>query len=1230
MRNNIAAGAAHRTAKVAPKAERKYQQGLTLMQQARYDEAATAFEAAIERSPKDPLFWINLAQARRKLGRAEAAVEAARRAVALDPGSALARRMLGLCLNESGLHADAAAVLDARTGSDDERAAMLTERGLALQRAGQMHASVEPLLEAARLVPTSIKTHIALSDAFKGLDMPEAAWECQRTAVALDASNPYLLCSLIHLGLSACKWAGLREATSRLAELCAAGTGPAPVPFMHLSVPGASAQAHLRTAQAHCARTTGHLKLLPPVAPTQRRPGRIRVGYFSNDFHSHATAYLMARVLEHHDRSAFEVFAYSYGPDDGSPMRRRLETAIEHFVDVQHESARTTAERIRADGIDVLVDLKGYTLHARPEVLAYRPAPIQVNYLGYPGTMGAPFIDYIITDPVVTPPEVAGDFTEKFAYLPHSYQPNDDTRPVGPPPPRAECGLPDDAFVFCCFNNTYKITPQMFDIWCRLLAQVEGSVLWLLDANLQAKGNLRAEARARGIDPLRLIFAPKLPLAQHLARLANADLVLDTLPYNAHTTASDALWAGVPVVTCPGETFASRVAASLLRAAELPELVAASLEEYVSVALRLAQEPSGLAALKAKLRSRRSTCALFDSERYARNLEALYERMFERWRSGLPPDHLPSEQRGAIRAVICDDTAAEDSGAEALNVWSERSVSAATSSRAGTDDCELAKLRTALSLRPYDASLHTAYESAVKRRREPVPAAAIGLIITCEKYFKRALRLHAKLSALNVLPLRLVVGRGAKVPAHADLLEVDAPDDYESLPKKVRAAFVNAYERHGCAVFKIDDDLEINDDTRFVDDVRALIGGAVDYAGFEVGSPDHDRTWHWNKCRDAVLNRMPYGKRFRGTWANGPFYYLSASALRAFALATLRFPSEIDGELYEDKFVGDTLRAEGIRLAPLPAGAAGVAADNLPPAPLVGPAVPRPTPMTSPWAAQRLAHACPAERHDRPLKVAVVTPYYKEERRLIERCIDSVRAQTYGATHFVVADGFAQPWLDGAGVRHLRLDHAHADFGNTPRAIGGLLAVSEGFDAVCFLDADNWFEKDHVAACVDAALGTGSPDFVIARRRFVRLDGSRLPIDDAEEAHGHIDTNCYFLLRSAFHTIARWATMPRPLACIGDRVFAATMRAEGLRAVRVGQVTVNYLCTWASLFRLVGEDPPPYAKENVDPSNALRWLHSLEAADRRIADRLIGARLHLAPRLEDTIGTAAHSIAWDQ
>jgi predicted O-linked N-acetylglucosamine transferase (SPINDLY family) len=620
-------------------AERHYRRGVEAMARQRYAEAEREFDRACRQAPNEALYWVNLAQAIRKQGQVERALPAARRAAALDPALPIAQRMLAQCLNECGRHELAAEALQQAHGSDEERAVLLTERGLALQRAHRLQDSIEPLMQAVRLRPDSIKAWVALTDAFKGLNLPEAAWECQRTASALEPDNPYLLCSKIHMGLLAARWDGLEADCARLATLVEEGRNPAPVPFMHLSVPGATAAQHLRTARAHAARVRGQIVPLPPPA-APRRAGRLRIGYLSNDFHAHATAYLFAGVLEQHDRDRFEVFAYSYGTDDGSPMRARLQQAVENFIDVRTESARSTAERIRADGIDILVDLKGYTLLARPEILVYRPAPVQVQFLGYPGSMGADFIDYLITDAIVSPPQTADDYTEKLAYLPRCYQPNDSRRPLPPAPPREACGLPPQGFVYCCFNNTYKITPAVFDVWCRLLARTPGSVLWLLDANLQAKDNLKREAAARGIDPQRLIFAPHLPYSAHLARLQHADLFLDNLPVNAHTTASDALWAGVPVVTCRGETFAGRVAASLLTAVGATETVAANLEEYESVALRFAEQQAALSALRSRLRDARKSCCLFSSTGYARNIEGLYELMHMRWLSGLAPDHL--------------------------------------------------------------------------------------------------------------------------------------------------------------------------------------------------------------------------------------------------------------------------------------------------------------------------------------------------------------------------------------------------------------------------------------------------------------------------------------------------------------------------------------------------------------------------------------------------------------
>lgn len=366
---------------------------------------------------------------------------------------------------------------------------------------------------------------------------------------------------------------------------------------------------------------------------------RIRVAYLSADFHSHATAYLMAELFERHDRDQFEVMAVSYGPDSKDDIRKRLVLAFEHFVDVRERGNREVASMLRKWEVDIAIDLKGYTANCRAGILANRPAPIQVNYLGFPGTMACDFIDYIIADPIVIPEDQQAFYSEKVIYLPDSYQVNDSKRLIArATPSRSDYGLPETGFVFCCFNNPYKILPEQFDIWMRLMKQVEGSVLWLFEGNDTVKGNLRQEARERGVSPDRLIFAPPLDLDVHLSRHRLADLFLDTLPYNAHTTASDALWAGLPIVTCLGKAFAGRVAASLLRAAELPELITTTPEEYEALALALAQDPERLATLKAKLAGNREHCPLFDTDRFRRHIEAAYKTMWQRHQDGLSPE----------------------------------------------------------------------------------------------------------------------------------------------------------------------------------------------------------------------------------------------------------------------------------------------------------------------------------------------------------------------------------------------------------------------------------------------------------------------------------------------------------------------------------------------------------------------------------------------------------------
>jgi predicted O-linked N-acetylglucosamine transferase (SPINDLY family) len=446
-----------------------------------------------------------------------------------------------------------------------------------------------------------------------------------------------------------CEWSGLTDLRDQFRAQLARKEAGKISPFLLLSMSGVSAaeqrecsELWMKDKQAACAPD----RVALDFTFDSKSRARLKIAYLSCDLQEHATALLLVEMLEAHDRSRFELFAYSYGADDGKAMRPRLEATFDHFTDIEAMSNIEAARAIHADGIDILVDLKGYTQHTRTAILMLGPAPVQVNYLGYPGTLGTDICDYIITDPFLTPAGSAADYSENFAYLPHSYQPHGRKGEIGAPPTRTAAGLPETGFVFCCFNQAYKITPKIFDIWCRLLLMVPDSVLWLLH-NTKAEGNLRNEAFGRGITSDRLVFAEDLPQVEHLGRLQLADLVLDTLPYNAHTTASDALWAGVPLVTCPGETFPSRVAGSLLHAIGLGELIATDLDGYFDLAYALASEPDRLATIKAKLAVNRMTTALFDIEAYTRDLEGLFEDMWQRYCDGGEPTAI-----GAIPARV--------------------------------------------------------------------------------------------------------------------------------------------------------------------------------------------------------------------------------------------------------------------------------------------------------------------------------------------------------------------------------------------------------------------------------------------------------------------------------------------------------------------------------------------------------------------------------------------------
>jgi predicted O-linked N-acetylglucosamine transferase (SPINDLY family) len=376
----------------------------------------------------------------------------------------------------------------------------------------------------------------------------------------------------------------------------------------------------------------------PLAARPRVKLERLRVGYFSADFHNHATLYLMAGLLREHDKSQFEVYAYSYGRSKSGEWRERAESDVGHFVDVSDLSAHAIADLARTHGLDIAIDLKGYTTNTRSDLFQHRLASIQINFLGYPGSMGADFIDYIVADPIVIPDDQRSHHSERVIYLPHSYQPNDNTREIAATTTtRADFGLPEDGFVFCCFNNSYKISPCEFDIWMRLLGKVKGSVLWLLRANRWCEHNLRQEAVSRGIAPERLVFADKAVHAQHLARHKHADLFVDTFNYNAHTTASDALWAGLPVVTKVGQQFAARVSASLLTAIGLPELITETEDAYEALILALATDPIRLSEIKAKLSVNRRVYPLFDTKRYTRYFEAGLHQAYDSYLAGQSP-----------------------------------------------------------------------------------------------------------------------------------------------------------------------------------------------------------------------------------------------------------------------------------------------------------------------------------------------------------------------------------------------------------------------------------------------------------------------------------------------------------------------------------------------------------------------------------------------------------------
>jgi predicted O-linked N-acetylglucosamine transferase (SPINDLY family) len=620
--------------------------GVVLKDHGNLDEAIACYRRALELKPDFAAAHNNLGNALNDQGKPDEAIASHRRALELKPDFAEAHYNLGNALKDQGKFDEALAYYRRALELKPDYPEAHNNLGNALNDRWDLDGAVACCRRALELEPDYPEAHNNLGNAWKGQGELDRAVACYRRAVDLKPDYAASLGSLVHVQQHLCRWEDLPLLSRRVIEVVtgdARGGIASPVsPFVFLALPTITTAEQ----QLQCARQWVDRKLKATGGPRRNAARRrasdlkskITVGYLSADLRSHAIAWLIAELIEKHDRDRFAVFGYSYGRDDRSPTRRRLIEAFDRFSDLKDASFAESAEHVAADGVDILVDLTGYTRDARTQILALRPAPVQVNYLGYPGTMGAAFMDYILVDDFVIPPGQQPFFTEKLVHLPGCYQVNDSRREISPHTPlRAECGLPDSGFVFCSFNNSYKITPEMFDAWMGLLKAVSGSVLWLLEGNRFAPANLRREAEARGVAKQRLVFAPRKPLPEHLARHRLAGLFLDSFPYNAHTTASDALWVGLPVLTLAGRTFASRVAGSLLRTVGLPELITTSLADYQATALRLARDADSLAHLRTRLEANRMSSPLFDAGQFARNLEKAYSTMWDIYTRGREP-----------------------------------------------------------------------------------------------------------------------------------------------------------------------------------------------------------------------------------------------------------------------------------------------------------------------------------------------------------------------------------------------------------------------------------------------------------------------------------------------------------------------------------------------------------------------------------------------------------------
>ncbi len=611
--------------------------GLILQDQKKNSEAIDFFDQAIQLNPSDSQLFFNLGNTLYSLGRIEETIDAYKSAIRIRPTYHEAYNNLGSLLQQTGRLDEAIRAHAQAIQIFSDFAEAHYNMGNAFNKLGQIDNAIISYKRAINIKPHYAQAFHNLAMMYQQISRHPESISAYREALSINPDYASAEIQLLHQQQYICDFTiaeKLPEAASRLGIT----TDPVP-PFPALS--------WVDNAESHLTRTkiwSSHIYKYRPsslIKRPEKRPERLKIGYFSADFHNHATMYLMAGLLREHDRKQFEVYAYSYGLNKSGEWRNRAKRNIDRFFDVTELTDLQVKDLVRGHNLDIAIDLKGHTMHSRSEIFQYRLAPIQINYLGYPGSMGADFIDYIVADPVVIPEHQRQYYSEKIIYLPHTYQPNDNTREIAETnTSRSDAGLPNDAFVFCCFNNSYKITPCEFDIWMRILEKVAGSVLWLLKSNQWAEQTLLKEAQKRGIDPSRLIFAPHLPHKEHLGRHKHADLFIDTFNCNAHTTASDALWGGLPVVTKKGQQFAARVGASLLNAAGLNELITSTEIEYEELILELAANPEKLASIKEKLGENREKKPLFSTSRYTKNFEQGLLEAYTIYSEGQPPKHI--------------------------------------------------------------------------------------------------------------------------------------------------------------------------------------------------------------------------------------------------------------------------------------------------------------------------------------------------------------------------------------------------------------------------------------------------------------------------------------------------------------------------------------------------------------------------------------------------------------